>query len=190
MPKSAEHIETSMRKLQRLGGVLCTVFALLFIATVVFGIWLVVSTIQQVGSGAAVMPLGVVEGAGASVYILPAVMWMLIALVLEVTAWSICRDMARGESPFTVRHAHLIAVLGMVFILNAVIGAIFRGNILIEGDVFGFSYWPNSMVVTFASGSGELSLDIGSLLSALVCFAISAMWRYAALLQAQTDDLV
>ncbi|OUN47825.1 hypothetical protein B5G20_03710 [Collinsella sp. An7] len=191
MSKSSHHIETSLHKLQRLGSVLSAVFAALTVATVVLAVALAINVGAHVGRDARVTSFGVIEGAGLSVYILPAVAWLAIALVLEVTLWSICRDMKHGESPFTVKHVRLIALLGAAFVFNAVMGVFFPGTMRIGHEILLFTYVPNAMMLGIALGHGlSLMLDVGSLLTALVCFATSAMWRYAALLQAQSDDLV
>lgn len=189
MPRSARNIETSMLRLKRLGGVLNAIFAALIIVTIIFGGYLLIVAAIRLGRGLQVFSSGLVEGNGLSVYPLPACIWFAIALFLEITAWSICRDMARGQSPFTARHARMIAALGVVFLLNAGFGLFFPGNVMIDGDAWSFFYWPNAMVLRLG-GSGGVSFDFGSLLTALICFSASAMWRYAALLQAQADDLV
>lgn len=190
MSKSVEHIESSMRRLKRLGWVLSIVFAIILAATIGFAILCTIAAVQQMGMGARFTSFGVLEGDDISLNILPAATWFLIAFFLEVALLGICRDMARGVSPFTVGHARLIAVLGVSFVLNAVVGALFpSGRVLYETIPLGFSYMPNSMVL-LVGGQNGVSIDVGSLLTALVCFSISIMWRYAALLQEQTDELV
>lgn len=190
MSKSVEHIEASMRRLKRLGSVLSAVFAVFMVVTIAIAVACGVIAGHQMSLGAHFTSFGVLEGEDFNIHIFPAVMWLFIALVLEATLLSIFRDMSCGESPFTVRHARLIAFLGGVFVLNAVVGALFpSGSIRINSALISFAYTPNPMELLVLAG-GEVSIDVGSLLTALVCFSISIMWRYAALLQEQTDELV
>ncbi|OUP09460.1 hypothetical protein [Collinsella sp. An2] len=190
MSKSVEHIEASMRRLKRLGSVLSAVFAVFMVVTIAIAVACGVIAGHQMSLGAHFTSFGVLEGEDFNIHIFPAVMWLFIALVLEATLLSIFRDMSRGESPFTVRHARLIAGLGGLFVVNALLALIFRGNVLLDfAPTLSISYWPNPFVL-LVGGQNGVAIDVGSLLAALVCFSISIMWRYAALLQEQTDELV
>ena len=189
MAKSADNIRGSLMIMRRLGGTLRTLFSLLIILTVMLMIWVVATVVQRMAETPGAELGAVVSMEGVSLHLAPAILWFVIGLFLEAILWGISNDIARGQSPFTEGHAKKIAVLGLMFVINSLVALFYRGNVVIDLGVFYFSYWPSPMVLILAVGNG-VTIDIGSILVALVSFSVAAMWKYAALLQTQSDGLV
>ena len=190
MNKTVEQIDASLGSLRHLGKALGTVFIILMGATAVLAVSIVVAIVYQMAHGASFTSFGVIErGASFSIYIVPSILWFLIVFGVEGAIFGICHDMARGLSPFTQWHARRITSIAILFVLNAVMGLVWHGSISIHLGPFLLSYLPNPVTIALAGPNGR-AFDLGSLLMALVCFSIAAMWRYAALLQTEADDLV
>ena len=190
MNKNVERLDASLGSLYRLGKMLSVVFIILMGATAVLAAGIVVATVYQVVQGAHFTSFGVIEkGASFSINIVPSILWFLIVFGVEGAIWGVCRDMARGLSPFTQRHARRIKLIAVLFILNAVMALAWHGSVSIHLGPLLLSYLPNPITIALGCSNGP-ALDLGSLLMALVCFSIAAMWRYAALLQTETNDLV
>ena len=102
---------------------------------------------------------------------------------------SISFDVARRQSPFTIRHARMITVIACLFAINAVMGSLQIGSDLkiMMGNCM-LSCRMNSALLQI--GDSGITLDVGSIIAMMVAFALSIFWRYGALLQSQSDDLV
>ena len=87
---------------------------------------------------------------------------------------------------FTLSHARRISIIGWLFVAAAIGDLLFSPGFLsiVIGpfDLLGNAYSMFENLV--------LPIDIGAVLGAVCCFSISAIWRYGALLQDQTEDLV
>ena len=82
----------------------------------------------------------------------------------------------------------LIRVLALAFAVNAAVsfvGAYGSVNLTIGG--LELYIVPHSFVIEICQG---IAFDAGSLIGAVVCLFISAIWSYASLLQEQSDELV
>ena len=190
MNKTVKQIDASLGSLHRLGKVLGTVFIILMGATAALAVGIIVATVYQMAHGASFTSFDVIErGASFGIYIVPSILWFLIVFGVEGAIFGICHDVARRLSPFTQRHARRITLIAGLFVLNAVMGLVWHGSISIHLGPFLLFYLPNPVTIALGGPNGP-ALDLGSLLMALVCFSIAAMWRYAAQLPTETDDLV
>lgn len=189
MARSAEHIRDSLNRMRQLGSALRMLFSALMILTVLLAVCVAMMVALQLIRTQEAELGGIISKTGVSLYIIPAVLWLAIGLSLEGILRDVSDDIARGQSPFTERHATKIAWLGLLFVANAIVALFYRGDVGVDFGAFYFSYRPSPMVLILAIGDG-ITVDIGSLLVALVCFSVAAMWRYASLLQTQSDDLV
>lgn len=99
---------------------------------------------------------------------------------------SIFNNISKGNSPFTVKHSQQLMMLGFFFLIDIVL------NLLLSPA---FSSITNIGPVEFGYIAPQttpypvLSIDIKSIVGTVVCFALSVVWRYGALLQSETDDL-
>lgn len=187
MARSAEQVEASITNMRKVGWVLSAVFSVLL---VLFGAFVLYVIWRLATDSAGPLHDGLVETkAGGIVYLFPALILVVIFGAVLVILQGISADIAHGVSPFTRGHASRIFVLGIAFLANTAAAFVVPGGSidLVAGPVQ-VTCFPHSMMLYL--GTGAIPLDAGSLLGAVICFAIAAIWRYGALLQEQTEDLV
>lgn len=113
---------------------------------------------------------------------------MLISSVYAVMLLvmrSIAKDVARGRSPFTIVHAKQIKFMAWMFVVGFVL------NIFISPDFVELMHVGELNLGVASDQLGRyptLHLDAKSLIGAVVCFSLSSVWKYGALLQADSDD--
>ena len=179
MAKSAQQIEESLAKMQRLGRRLSLIFTVLFALACIS--LCVVTTIVFT-----MISRGALHDPSCTVSIIVPPMYLVICGVGAMTLRGIGQDMARGESPFTVSHSRQISVLGWLLVAVTVIEIIVSpGFVSLVIGPFSFISAPHVMFEELT-----IPLDLGSILGAVACFSISAIWSYGALLQTQAEDLV
>lgn len=106
---------------------------------------------------------------------------MLIARML--------RAIGKGESPFSLSSAQQIKALAIVLMVGVVTGAL-----ITPGTQVGSVSESGAMVLDFLGGSNDdmytMHIDLKGLLISIICFALSPIFRYGALLQNEADDLM
>ncbi|QWT17689.1 hypothetical protein KPC83_00505 [Collinsella sp. zg1085] len=180
-----EKVEASTRLMKRL-GIGIAVFAVgmfglfLFIGAAVLYA-LVTNTLE--GSASAAIHAGNLE-----LHVLYACIFFIGLLGAASILVSIGFSMYKGSSPFTVGHARGIAILGCLFLCNALISLFNSGRI--EFSFFGGSifFFPHSLYFEFSSG--DMAFDFGSVLAAMFLFVLALVWWYGTIIQEQTQDLV
>lgn len=96
------------------------------------------------------------------------------------------RVVGRGQSPFSMSCARQIKFLAIVLIIGVVAGAL-----ITPGTQIGSMGSSNFVVFDFAeSEKYDAHIDIKSLFISIICFALSPIFRYGALLQSEADDLM
>lgn len=93
---------------------------------------------------------------------------------------------SQGGSPFTLRQSRQLMVIGILFALDVVLNFCLSpafSSIVYVGPVE-FGYGANH-----TTPYPVLTINVKSVVGTVVCFALSAVWRYGALLQSETDDL-
>lgn len=96
------------------------------------------------------------------------------------------RTMSKGNSPFSLPFVRALIVLGFVFLVAFVSGLLISPETLIGVD-------NESMVMTMdydSDSKDTVNVDLKSLLAAIICFALAAIFRYGAVLQTEVDDLL
>lgn len=109
---------------------------------------------------------------------------MVYALILLVMR-SVANDVARGRSPFTVAHANQIKAIAWIFVAGVVL------NIFVSPDfveLVRFGEFDLGLVSDQLGRYPVIHIDVKSLVGAIVCFSLSSVWKYGALLQADSDD--
>ena len=171
MPNSAKKIDESIAKMLRLGRKLELLFT---------GLFIVLASFSAIAIG--VFALAICKGklfdSSNTVSVLVPLMYMLICCGATWTLRRISRDMARGDSPFTVAHARRIAAIGWTLVASPGFISITLGPIFLVNS-------PSAMFDELT-----LPVDVGAILGAVCCFSLAAIWRYGSLLQDQTEDLV
>lgn len=95
-------------------------------------------------------------------------------------------EIGRGDSPFNALRVRQLQVLGVLFL-----GAVLAGLFIAPGTEMGA--YDGSSVMSFYSSQAppnSVNIDFGNLGAAVICFALSLIFKYGALLQQETDDLM
>lgn len=105
--------------------------------------------------------------------------------VFFLTARSIFKEMGAGRTPFTFVHAKRLKRLGWLFVADFILSLLIPAAYSIIGQ-------PGSLdagyIVFQITSSSIASFDLTGLIGAVVCFTLSTIWRYGALLQAESDE--
>ena len=91
---------------------------------------------------------------------------------------------AAGRTPFTFQHAKRIRLLGWLFVADFILNLAVPPAFSMMAEAGGLSF---GIMASQAASYSVISIDIKGLIGAVVCFALSAVWRYGALLQAEED---
>lgn len=100
--------------------------------------------------------------------------------------WRLFREIGGGGSPFTMMRVRQIQALGILFFITAVCNLLIppNGNVgVISGDAHMF-------LNSDPSASDSATVDVTSFMTAIVCFALSLVFKYGAALECEADDLV
>lgn len=96
------------------------------------------------------------------------------------------RNISKGISPFSVSIIKAITALGFLFLL-----AFVSGLFINPGSTVGVESDSLIMEVDYDNHSNDVAnIDLRSLLTSIVCFALAAIFRYGAVLQTEVDDLL
>lgn len=179
MANSAQQIEESLNRMQRLGKRLRLLFTILFVSICICMVVVTAMVLAMIIDGTVDDPSHTV-----SIVVPPA--YLIICAVGVMTLRGVSSDMAKGESPFTLAHARRISALGWMLVVIVVAELVVSpGFVAIAIGPLSFINEPYAMFEKLT-----MPLDMGAVLGAITCFSLSAIWRYGALLQAQTEDLV
>lgn len=100
----------------------------------------------------------------------------------------ISREIGKGSSPFTFRISALLNVLALVLLVSFIATLFIPPGTQI-GAIDGAT--STGMAVEYEGNpNSAFNLDFKTLLISIACFAMSAVFRYGAILQIETDDLV
>lgn len=100
----------------------------------------------------------------------------------------ISREIGKGSSPFSSQIATLLNVLGFLLLVSFISTLFIQPGIEI-GAVNDVT--ATGMSVEYSGHQDSVfNLDLKTLLSSIACFAMSAVFRYGAILQIEADDLV
>lgn len=106
----------------------------------------------------------------------------LVLFVLGI----ISRAIGKGASPFTFRISVYINVLALFLLISFVVTLFIHPGTQVgavgENAVMAIEYDGNP--------NEDINFDVKTLLASIVCFAMSAVFRYGAILQIEADDLV
>ena len=180
MSETMGRIADSLEKVRSQCGKARLLFTILFVVFCIGGAFaMVLGTINLASPG--LLPFDTrINGA---TYVL-----LLVDLVsngaLFLIARSIFGTIAAGRTPFTFQHAQRLKLLGClfvaVFVLNLLVPPAFSMMSEVEGLTLG-------IMSSQAASYSVISIDIKGLIGAVACFALSTVWRYGALLQAEED---
>ncbi len=127
-------------------------------------------------------------------YIGPPSLLDLSPLILSTVAggftifllWRLFREIGGGGSPFTMMRVRQIQALGTLFLIAAMCNLLITPN----GDVGVISGDAHMLLNSDPSASDSATVDVTSFMTAIVCFALSLVFKYGAALECEADDLV
>lgn len=93
--------------------------------------------------------------------------------------------MGAGRTPFTFVHAKRLKRLGWLFIADFTLSLLIPAAFSIIGQTGPMDIGYIAFQIT---SSSIASFDLTGLIGAVVCFTLSTIWRYGALLQAESDE--
>lgn len=96
------------------------------------------------------------------------------------------RCIGRGESPFTKFASTQFIVIGAVLLLGVVSEAL-----IAPGTAIGVADGVAAMAVEYNQNpASTVHIDVKGFIVSISCFALSAIFRYGAILQCEADDLM
>lgn len=99
------------------------------------------------------------------------------------------RTVGKGLSPFSLSCSRQIQVLAVMLLIGVVAGAF-----IAPGAQVGSVSESGAMVFDFPGASKNdmytMHIDLKGLFLSIICFALSPIFRYGALLQSEADDLM
>lgn len=179
MTKSMRKIEESLAKMQTLGSRLSVLFLVLFVLLCAYLVALVALEIFNYAASSAIPDPYVAFQFASSVVIGATYSAMLFVMR------GVAKDVARGRSPFTFEHAKRIKIVAWMFVVGVVL------NIFISPDFVEMMRIGSVDLGVVSDQVGRypsIHIDVKSAVGAIVCFSLSSVWKYGALLQADSDD--
>nr|WP_255466648.1 hypothetical protein [Eggerthella hominis] len=172
-------IEDSLAKMKAFSSKLSTLFLVMFIAVCVTSIAVFLLEIIRCVTMSTVPDLArILQLASALInYVIYGVMLLVMR--------SIAKDIAHGKPPFTIAHAIQIKVIAWMFVAGFILGILVSPDFAEIAQIGSLDFGLTSDQV---GRYPSIHLDIKSLVGAIVCFSLSSVWKYGALLQADSDD--
>lgn len=179
MAKSIQQIEESLKTMRELGQRLKLFFTVLLVMIGVCTAIVIATVVSMIADGS-------VSDLSHTVSIIVPPAYLLICGTGAMVLRGMGCDMEKGESPFTLKHARNIRVLGWTFVVVTAI------ELIVSPGFMSIAVGPFSLINAPQAMFEELTipLDMGGILGAIACFSLSAIWRYGALLQRQSEGLV
>lgn len=173
--------ESDLRcSVQKAGKICQTIRRLFLVALVLY------SVSQTILIGAIVAGGGSATLADTFSVLAYVVLHCVIVVLFLVTMVRIFAEASQGRAPFSEKQAdrlRLIALLALLlFLLEAVFTAVVSYNLIPE---VGYSIGINDAYPT-----DSINLNVGMLAFSAIMYSLSALFRYAALLQQLSDDTV
>lgn len=148
----------------------------------------IVAAIAAVGLAAAISVLGFqcVNLGGGFALLLYTIVYGVLILTFLYMMICMFSDIVKGGKPFSVRQARRLQIIALVALLFVVLELIFS---------YGMAYEviPSAGIdILINNGASEptVNLNIGMLVFSGIMYSLSAIFRYAALLQQLSDDTV
>lgn len=177
--KPMRRIEDSLSKMRALGSRLSVLFLVLFVALCASSaVLIVLEVLSYISTATAPDPYVVFQFISS---MLMSVVYGVMLLVMR----GVAKDVSRGRSPFTFSHARHIKIIAWMFVVS------FALNLFISPDFIEMIHVGNADIGLVSDQVRRyltIHLDVKSVVGAVVCFSLSSVWKYGALLQADSDD--
>lgn len=119
-------------------------------------------------------------------FLLGTIFFIALFTVLFAIVKSIFRDMASGESPFTLEQAKRLRTIAIILFIQVLLEMVLSSgivSILVSPDL-SVGYWIGDSGVN----SSVLTLNVGAFITASIFFAVSFVFEYGVLLQDESDE--
>lgn len=180
--KNAERISESLIHVGKLSRYAHQVLKVILIVYLVFTIpvfcYTVVSVVLSVLAPLDLLWMGL--------RLLPAALSIAVPAFVFAVLMQVFGDISAGSSPFTTEQSKRLQLIGWLLLANVVFGAIASVTPLPYTQVGSLEF---GLFVSSTNSSG-ISIDFSSLLWGAVCFCLSYVFKYGALLQQLSDDTV
>ena len=174
----SRRIDNALAHVNRISKVICIIILCLIVALILFGCVFFVGFVASAISGNTSTPL---------FSIIPLLLVYAISLCTLFVLNSIFKNISENNSPFNEKHARRIRYIGWLLLANAAIETIASLNavpVLYVGNAI-LAYEPSGGTAPL-----DVYIDAESVVLALVCFCLSLIFKYGALLQTLSDDTV
>lgn len=151
-----------------------------FLLAAFFGVSAIVFSVMGVVALASGQVTSLAEGVNGAF----SVMDLFVYAAMLMLAGLICRDMAKGESPFTIKQANRIRIIAWLLLAYALLEAFLPTGVLLYQSYGGGAYGIEHNA-TFSP-----SIKVGSIIVATVFFFLSSIFKYGVKLQELSDDTV
>lgn len=160
---------------------ICSVIRASFIvATVLYGASWLVSLVTLILFGG---------GMGIDVVVAPFVYTVVrgaLVIACLITMVTLFADVVRGEAVFSERQANRLRLVALLLLMLVLTELAFTAQLayeIIPGTGYGFG-------INDAYPTDSINLNVGMLAFSAIMYSLSALFRYAALLQQLSDDTV
>lgn len=172
-------IDSSLQRLSKLGIFL---YWITLIFTFLFALVLILSITYAVKKSLA----GEFFDESNSILVFMPAIWSLTAFIGCLIVSNITKDVSRGHSPFTLKHARQIKVLSLLFLIIAVLELIFSSG-FISITIGSLTIYSSTLPVF---DSPSFPIDIFAFVASIAIYSLSIVWKYGSILQLQSDETV
>ncbi len=180
--KEGVAIDKSLRHVQKVSKAFAVVFKVAFVLSCISCIALITLSILTTLSEVQTSFLS------ALLNIVPVVLsYLAFVIVLWCPACAF-HDMSKGSSPFNRKQVRRIRLIGILLIASAVTEVLISlgySNVVQIGGDMAIGYGSSSLVAP-----SPIFIDAKAVIGAVVCFALSAIFSYGAILQEDNDGTV
>ncbi|MCI9495362.1 MAG: hypothetical protein HFJ67_06930 [Adlercreutzia mucosicola] len=160
---------------------ICTVIRYAFLAATILYATTLVFSLGALILSEPQLDAGILFGALVYVAVRGAVIILcLVAMVMVFT------DVVRGKAPFSTRQANRIRLIALLALLLVLLELAFTASV-------SYNLIPEvgySIGINDAYPTDSINLNVGMLAFSAIMYSLSALFRYAALLQQLSDDTV
>lgn len=172
----AVFVKEEMSKMARASKKVRVAINVLLCAYLIMVIAVCLMSMQTQGGASIVAPSGILG-------ILSRVLAVVVVIILLVILSGAFKDVSELQSPFNVKQARRIRVMGIILVINVVVEAVSSIYSPVVSELADVAAGFVSSPVTT-----NLHIDVMSLVAAIVCFCLSYLFRYGVLLQWLQDE--
>lgn len=184
LDSSTKHIESSFTHIKKLSAKLSLFFKVILLAVCVTAACFVVASLFLLALPG-ILPVSFsftgreVTAIVVSQTVVGCILWVI---------YSVFDNIAKGSSPFTARIARRIRWIGWLMLLGTILGT------LLSPELNAIMHLPGNISLGYNSLDANTPFAIpvngGLIIGAVVCFCLSLVFQYGALLQHLSDETI